>query len=248
MHHTRQFPELSLAGSMQAAPLPAVRPQCPPSLSAGAAYGNRPRSLLAGAARRCGEDRLGLDNLAGGTPIASSLTAPSDSTASNLLWRDTRGTEAARHEGRLGRRTTNRTGRPRCSCRSCSASVTSQRRRHVEDNGAELFPDMAALYSCMHLFLPRCKAQHLLLLNFIMFLPAQLSSLFRSCWIAVQSSGMLDTPPCFLSLVHLLTADTIHLSRLLMKIWNKAGPSTDPWGTLLNTGFQLDSVPLIRTL
>ncbi|KAK4807064.1 hypothetical protein QYF61_018405 [Mycteria americana] len=37
-------------------------------------------------------------------------------------------------------------------------------------------------------------------------------------------------------------------SRSLMKILNRTGPRTDPWGTLLVTGLQLDFVPLITTL
>lgn len=45
------------------------------------------------------------------------------------------------------------------------------------------------------LFLPRCKTLHLLSLHLIMFLPAQLSSLSRSCWMAAQPSGVSQTPP-----------------------------------------------------
>jgi len=53
------------------------------------------------------------------------------------------------------------------------------------------------------------------------------------------------TPSSFVSLADLLKVDTIPSSRSLMKIWNKARCSTNPWGTLLITGLQLDSVLLI---
>uniref|UniRef100_A0A8B9E4Y4 Uncharacterized protein n=1 Tax=Anser cygnoides TaxID=8845 RepID=A0A8B9E4Y4_ANSCY len=53
---------------------------------------------------------------------------------------------------------------------------------------------------------------------------------------------MLATPPSFVSLVYLLRADTLPSSRSSMKMLNKIGPSTDPWGTPLVTVLQPDSV------
>ena len=47
-----------------------------------------------------------------------------------------------------------------------------------------------SLYWCMGLFLPRCRTLHLLLLNFIRFVSAQLSGLSRSRWMAAQPSGV----------------------------------------------------------
>ena len=81
--------------------------------------------------------------------------------------------------------------------------------------------------TCMHVFLPRCKTLHLLLLNLIWFLSAQLSNLSR-CGMVAQPSGVSANPPSFVLSANLPMVDSIPSSRSLMKMLNKSGPSTDP--------------------
>lgn len=50
------------------------------------------------------------------------------------------------------------------------------------------------LYQCMQLLLSECRTLYLLLLNFIRFLSAQLSSLSWSHWMAAQPSDIPATP------------------------------------------------------
>ena len=100
----------------------------------------------------------------------------------------------------------------------------------------------------MGLFLPMCRTLHLPLLNLIRFLSAQLSSLSRSRWMAAQPSGVSTTPPSLVSSANLLMVHFNSSSRSLLKKLNKTGPSTDPWGTPLVTGLQLDSARLMTAL
>jgi len=46
----------------------------------------------------------------------------------------------------------------------------------------------------------------------------------------------------------LLRMDSLPSLRSLMKMLNKTGPSTDPWGTPVVTDLQPDSAPWITTL
>ncbi|XP_068788224.1 uncharacterized protein [Struthio camelus] len=105
-----------------------------------------------------------------------------------------------------------------------------------------------SLYWCMGLFLPRCRTLHLPLLNFRRVLSAQLSSLSRSLGMAAQSSGVSAPPPSSVSAANLLRVHSVPSSRSLMNTLNKSGPRTDPWGTPLATGLQLDSAPFNTTL
>jgi len=66
--------------------------------------------------------------------------------------------------------------------------------------------------------------------------------------MAAQPSGVSTTPPSLVSPADLLRVHSNSSSRSLMKKLNKTGPSTDPWGTPLVTGLQLDSAPLMTTL
>jgi len=77
------------------------------------------------------------------------------------------------------------------------------------------------LYWCMQLFLPTCRTLHLPLLNLIRFLFVQPSSLSRSHWMAVQTSGVSTTPFSFVSSANLLRVGSIPLSWSLMKMSNK---------------------------
>ena len=62
--------------------------------------------------------------------------------------------------------------------------------------------------------------------------------------MAAQSSGVSTTPPSLVSSADLLRVHSNSSSRSLMKKLNKTGPSTDPWGTPLVTGLQLDTALL----
>jgi len=103
-----------------------------------------------------------------------------------------------------------------------------------------------SLYWCIGLLLPRCRTLHLPLLKFIMFLCAQLCSLSRSPCMAAQRSVVSATLPSLVSSANLLRIHSVPSSRSLMKL-NKTGLTTDPWGTPLVTGLQLDSAPLMTT-
>ena len=105
-----------------------------------------------------------------------------------------------------------------------------------------------SLYLSTGLFLPRCRTLHWPLWNFIRFLCSQLSSLSGSHWMAAQPSSVSTTPPSFVSSANLLRVHSNSSSRSLIKNLNKIGPNTDPWGTPLVTGLQLDSAPLMTTL
>jgi len=63
--------------------------------------------------------------------------------------------------------------------------------------------------------------------------------------MAAQLHGVSVTLPSFASSANLLRVNSIPSSRSLMRMLNKTQPSTNPWGTPLVTGFQLDSEPLI---
>ena len=89
---------------------------------------------------------------------------------------------------------------------------------------------------------------NLLLLNRIRFFPIQLSSLYRSYWIAAQPAGMSATPPSIVSWANFLRVDSIPSSRSLTRMLNMIGPSYHLWTTLLVTGLQLDTMPPITTL
>jgi len=66
--------------------------------------------------------------------------------------------------------------------------------------------------------------------------------------MAAQPSGVSATPLSFVSSGNLSKVQSIPSSRSLMKMLSETGPSTDPWGTLLAIGLQLDSAPLITAV
>jgi len=91
-------------------------------------------------------------------------------------------------------------------------------------------------------FLPVYRILLLPVLNFMMIFSPQLSILFRSLWMAVQSCGVSASLPNLVS-ANLLRVCSLPSCALMNKL-NEA----DPWGTPLATGLQPDSVPLISTL
>jgi len=71
--------------------------------------------------------------------------------------------------------------------------------------GTVLAHDYPAVHQDPQVPFPYALPLHLPLLYFIKFLPAQLFSLSRSHWMAVQPSGVSATPPSFVSSANLLT-------------------------------------------
>ncbi|KAK4828429.1 LOW QUALITY PROTEIN: hypothetical protein QYF61_026525 [Mycteria americana] len=66
--------------------------------------------------------------------------------------------------------------------------------------------------------------------------------------LAFLPSSRSTLPHNLVSSANLLRARSIPSSRSLIKILNKTGPKTEPWGTPLVTGRQLDLVPFTTTL
>lgn len=77
--------------------------------------------------------------------------------------------------------------------------------------------------SCLGLFHPRCKSLHFLL-NFMMLLLAQFSSLSRFHWIGVLPFGVPVTPLNLMSHANLLVPS----ARSLIKMLNNVSPTTHP--------------------
>lgn len=61
------------------------------------------------------------------------------------------------------------------------------------------------------------------------FLPDHFSSLTRSFCVAEGPSGVLATPPGLVSSTNVLRVPSAPSSESLMKMWNRTGPSIDPW-------------------
>ncbi|KAK4817624.1 LOW QUALITY PROTEIN: hypothetical protein QYF61_021527, partial [Mycteria americana] len=66
--------------------------------------------------------------------------------------------------------------------------------------------------------------------------------------LAFLPSSRSTLPHNLVSSANLLRVHSIPLSRSLIKILNRTGPSTEPWGTPLVTGRQLDLTPFTTTL
>jgi len=104
------------------------------------------------------------------------------------------------------------------------------------------------LQHCMGLLWPKCRTWHLALLNLIQLTLAHRSSLSRSLCRAFLPPSRSTLPPSLVSSASLLREHSVPSSRSLIKTLNNTGPETEPWGTLLVTGQQLDLVPFTTTL
>ncbi|KAK4811045.1 hypothetical protein QYF61_015749 [Mycteria americana] len=93
-----------------------------------------------------------------------------------------------------------------------------------------------------------CRTLHLALLNPIQLTSAHRSSLSRSLCRAFLPSSRSTLPHNLVSSANLLRVHSIPSSRSLIKILNKTGPKTEPWGTSLVTSRQLDLTPFTTTL
>lgn len=71
------------------------------------------------------------------------------------------------------------------------------------------------------------------------------SSHSGSLWMAAQPPGVLGIPPSYMSSSALLRLWSPSSSRSLMKVLNRTGPCTDPWGALLPFALQLDFLSLV---
>ena len=74
------------------------------------------------------------------------------------------------------------------------------------------------------------------------------SNLSRSLWRAFLPLNRLTLLANLVSSANLLRVHSIPSSRSSIKILNKMGSSTNPWGTPLVTGNQLDLTPFTSTL
>ncbi|KAK4828313.1 hypothetical protein QYF61_025325 [Mycteria americana] len=90
--------------------------------------------------------------------------------------------------------------------------------------------------------------QHLALLNLTQLVLAHPSSLSRSLCRAFLPSSRSTLPHNLVSSANLLRVHLIPSPRSLIKILNRTGPDTEPWGTPLVTGCQLDLTPFTTTL
>lgn len=95
---------------------------------------------------------------------------------------------------------------------------------------------------CLWLFLSRGRMFHFPLVNLSRFLQA----ISPASVAAAQPPGALTTPPTVGPAVDLLRAHSALSCSSFLKLLNRMGPTTDPWGTLLVTGLQLG--PLTTTL
>jgi len=77
---------------------------------------------------------------------------------------------------------------------------------------------------------------------------AHLLGLSRFLRMASLLSSMSALSPSLVSSANLLRLHSIPSSRSLIKMLNRSGPSSEPWGTPLMTGRQLDLTPLTTTL
>ncbi|KAK4825193.1 hypothetical protein QYF61_025121 [Mycteria americana] len=94
----------------------------------------------------------------------------------------------------------------------------------------------------------QCSTQHLALLNLIQLALAHRSSLSRSLCRAFLPSSRSTLPHNLVSSANLLRVHSIPSSRSLIKLLNRTGPKTEPCGTPLVTGRQLDLIPFTTTL
>lgn len=90
-----------------------------------------------------------------------------------------------------------------------------------------------SVYWWMAGFLHRGRDWLFPLLNHMEYLLAHLSSLLKSPWMAAQPTGASTLPHCFVS-----CANSVPLSRSLVKTLNHAGSSIKPWITSLVIGLQ----------
>ncbi|KAK4827132.1 hypothetical protein QYF61_014526 [Mycteria americana] len=116
--------------------------------------------------------------------------------------------------------------------------------------GEETDPHLSttSFQRCMGLLWPKCRTLHLALLNLIQLTSAHPSSLSRSLCRAFLASSRSTLPHNLVSSANLLRVHSIPSSRSLIKILNRTGPNTEPWGTPLVIGCQLDLTPFTTAL
>ena len=101
----------------------------------------------------------------------------------------------------------------------------------------------------MGLLWPECRTwHHSALLNLIQFALAHQSSLSRALCRAFLPSSRSTLPPTLVLSAVLISVLSIPSSRLLIKIINRTGLNTEPWGTPLVSDHQLDLTPFTTTL
>ena len=104
------------------------------------------------------------------------------------------------------------------------------------------------LYLCPEFLCPRCEIWHLDLLYFIPL------TIFQCCYLSLSflkpshSLRESTTPSSLVSSANLLMVHSTPASRLFIKILNRTGCGTEPWGTPLVTSHQPDVAPFTTTL
>ncbi|NXV25094.1 SSF1 protein, partial [Cepphus grylle] len=109
-----------------------------------------------------------------------------------------------------------------------------------KNNSMKDFVAVAGPLGVTHFLVFSKSTSHLAWLNFRRLAGSHLSSLSRSLWMASLPSGV--------STANVLRVHSIPPSMSPTKTLNSTGPSTDPWGTPLVTGFRVDVEPLTATL
>lgn len=102
----------------------------------------------------------------------------------------------------------------------------------------DLFPQGCSQTSysqCVGITSTTWRTWHLLLLNFIWSLSAQLSSLSRSLCKASLPLGTLTVPPSLVASANALNAHLIPACRSVIKAWKSTGPGMEPWWAPLVT-------------
>jgi len=105
---------------------------------------------------------------------------------------------------------------------------------------ASLSHSSPSLYLCPTLLHPRDSIWHLHLLNFCSPLIVQYSNVSRSFCKASPSSKGSTAPPSLVLSLKMLRMLSTHASRSLVKMFNRTGPSIEPWGAALVTDCQPD--------
>ncbi|KAK4813337.1 hypothetical protein QYF61_026500 [Mycteria americana] len=108
-----------------------------------------------------------------------------------------------------------------------------------------LFPKTVALHRVV---VTQVQDPALSLVDLIQLALAHRSSLSRSLCRAFLPSSRSTLPHNLVSSANLLRVHSIPSSWSLIRILNRTGPNTEPWGTSLVTGYQLDLTPFTTTL
>jgi len=95
---------------------------------------------------------------------------------------------------------------------------------------------------------PICITLHFSTLKGICQLSDQVHNVDKSCCSILLSSAFVTELHSFVLSANFSIALIRSQSKSFMKIRKSIGPSTDPWGTPLNTGYHVEKTPSRHTL